>query len=103
VKCRICGCGDFTPCIVDGVPCCWVTPDLCSACLSKLPEGEQQVSVRLGEFLYLASMAHQLAEELPDYNFVERLEAARLYHAEREAQFPRRRWTRVHATQARAT
>jgi hypothetical protein len=80
MKCLICGCGDWTPCIDrDGVPCCWVTPDLCSACLRKLPEGKQQVAVEIGEFLYLASMGRQLAEELPEYTPAQDAHAARLY------------------------
>jgi len=37
--CRVCGCTDTTPCIVDGEPCSWVegiNEDLCSACEKKL-------------------------------------------------------------------
>lgn len=30
--CRVCGRTEFDACIVDGVPCHWVGPDLCSAC-----------------------------------------------------------------------
>jgi hypothetical protein len=33
--CRICGCTDTTPCLVNGVPCWWVEVDLCSACEGK--------------------------------------------------------------------
>jgi len=39
--CRVCGCTDTTPCIVDGVPCSWVEDigeDLCSACEKKMLE-----------------------------------------------------------------
>lgn len=31
-RCRVCGCTDTAACLVDGVPCSWVEPDLCSAC-----------------------------------------------------------------------
>ena len=31
-KCRVCGCTDLNACLVKGVPCHWVGPDLCSAC-----------------------------------------------------------------------
>jgi len=30
--CRVCGCTDTTPCMVDGEPCSWVEKGLCSAC-----------------------------------------------------------------------
>lgn len=30
--CRECGCTEVTACRVAEVPCCWVEPDLCSAC-----------------------------------------------------------------------
>ncbi len=30
--CRQCGCTEVTACRVNEVPCCWVEPDLCSAC-----------------------------------------------------------------------
>ena len=33
--CRVCGCTDAKACVVDGVPCHWVEPDLCSACEDK--------------------------------------------------------------------
>src|SRR5689334_15059575 len=79
MRCRICHCDEFTPCIVDGVPCCWVTPDLCSACLSALPAGEQENAIEIGQFLYLASMGRQLAEELPAYTPAQQAHAARLY------------------------
>lgn len=33
-ECRICGCSEDEPCLgADGLPCHWVTPTLCSACL----------------------------------------------------------------------
>lgn len=32
MTCRGCGCTDLEACLVDGVPCSWVEPDLCSAC-----------------------------------------------------------------------
>lgn len=31
-RCRVCGCTDDRACVVQGVPCCWVSEDLCSAC-----------------------------------------------------------------------
>jgi len=31
-KCRVCGCTDARACICEGLPCCWVEEDLCSAC-----------------------------------------------------------------------
>jgi hypothetical protein len=31
--CRLCGCTDSTPCLVNGEPCAWVLDDLCSACV----------------------------------------------------------------------
>lgn len=34
-SCRVCGCTDARACVVDGVPCHWSGPDLCSACLSR--------------------------------------------------------------------
>lgn len=34
-QCRVCGCTDDTPCIVDGEPCAWVLPDLCSGCVAE--------------------------------------------------------------------
>jgi hypothetical protein len=30
--CRVCGCTDTTACVVDGVPCHWARPEICSAC-----------------------------------------------------------------------
>lgn len=33
-KCRVCGCGDFAPCMTVAGPCFWVEPDLCSGCVS---------------------------------------------------------------------
>ncbi len=36
VECRVCGCTEFDACITEGmVPCHWVEPDLCSACVDK--------------------------------------------------------------------
>ena len=32
-KCRFCGCTDKKACVVDGIPCHWVFPDICSACM----------------------------------------------------------------------
>lgn len=33
MKCHVCGCTETTPCIdAAGVPCAWVTAELCSAC-----------------------------------------------------------------------
>ena len=32
-KCRVCGCTQNAPCIVDGTPCHWVAEDLCSSCV----------------------------------------------------------------------
>ena len=31
-RCRVCGCTEARACEVLGIPCCWVTEDLCSAC-----------------------------------------------------------------------
>jgi hypothetical protein len=31
--CRFCGCTQEKACIVDGLPCRWVYPDICSACM----------------------------------------------------------------------
>lgn len=31
-RCKRCGCTDDHACVVAGVPCCWIGPDLCSAC-----------------------------------------------------------------------
>lgn len=39
-SCRHCGCTDFQACVTDGIPCHWVEPGLCSACV----EAEQQDS-----------------------------------------------------------
>lgn len=35
--CRVCGCTDDFACEDDGTgtPCCWIEPDLCSACAGK--------------------------------------------------------------------
>lgn len=33
--CRICGCTDDNACVVDGIACHWIEPDLCSACVSE--------------------------------------------------------------------
>ena len=33
--CRGCGCTDAQACVVDGIPCHWVDPTLCSACEDK--------------------------------------------------------------------
>lgn len=39
--CRECGCTDERACQgADGDPCCWVAPDLCSACLKKMIPAE---------------------------------------------------------------
>ena len=31
-RCRVCGCGQYQPCVVANVPCFWVEEDLCSMC-----------------------------------------------------------------------
>lgn len=31
--CKLCGCTDSTPCMVDGEPCAWIMDDLCTACV----------------------------------------------------------------------
>ena len=33
MNCRKCGCTDDRACVTDGVPCHWVAPGLCSACV----------------------------------------------------------------------
>ena len=33
-RCKICGCSALNPCLVDGMPCSWSTPDTCTACVS---------------------------------------------------------------------
>lgn len=33
-QCLVCGCTDDAPCVISGVPCCWVGAELCSACAS---------------------------------------------------------------------
>lgn len=30
--CRVCGCTQNNACVIAGVPCHWVEPNLCSAC-----------------------------------------------------------------------
>lgn len=42
-KCRECGCDDLHACIDQGVPCHWVSADLCSACarLAMVAQEEQ--------------------------------------------------------------
>jgi hypothetical protein len=39
-QCRRCGCTDSNACIIDGVPCHWVSldPPICSACADLLAE-----------------------------------------------------------------
>lgn len=42
-SCRVCGCTENNACHTPDGPnptCHWVEPDLCSACVSKVPEGE---------------------------------------------------------------
>jgi hypothetical protein len=34
-RCRVCGCTDDNACLTAAGPCCWVAPDLCSACAAK--------------------------------------------------------------------
>jgi hypothetical protein len=36
--CRVCGCSDDDACVVDGEPCGWVEPDLCSGCIDQADE-----------------------------------------------------------------
>lgn len=38
-RCRVCGCGNATPCVIDedeGVMCSWVQADLCNRCAAGL-------------------------------------------------------------------
>lgn len=45
-RCRGCGCTEYSPCVVDGAPCRWVGPDLCSACRDAgeaLPAAESDI------------------------------------------------------------
>lgn len=44
--CRVCACSWCDPCIDQGLPCNWVTSDLCSACISK-DEAASQLSTPL--------------------------------------------------------
>ncbi len=37
--CRVCGCTDTAACVVDGVPCHWERPEICSACAPYLEGG----------------------------------------------------------------
>ncbi len=36
-SCRVCGCTEDNACVVDGKPCWWAEPDLCSACAGMQP------------------------------------------------------------------
>lgn len=42
-RCSRCGCTDDRACVVAGVPCCWIGPELCSACATtaELLESEE--------------------------------------------------------------
>ena len=35
--CLECGCTDTTPCVIDGVPCHWISDTLCSVCAANEP------------------------------------------------------------------
>jgi hypothetical protein len=36
--CRVCGCTEDDACLVDGEPCSWVEPGLCSGCIGEADE-----------------------------------------------------------------
>ncbi len=41
-SCRACGCTEDNACVVDGQPCWWAEPDLCSACAGMRPVRETE-------------------------------------------------------------
>lgn len=47
-RCRVCGCTELAPCVVNGTPCHWVGEDLCSACAGE-PGGEPPRPFKLND------------------------------------------------------
>jgi hypothetical protein len=71
MKCRICGCSQFDPCINRyGETCCWALSDVCSFCLPPTPETE---------YILAYQLAHSLAQELPVYDSAQQAVALDLY------------------------
>jgi hypothetical protein len=40
MQCKVCGCTEDNPCIMEGGLCSWVMPGVCSACVIELKPGE---------------------------------------------------------------
>lgn len=48
--CRVCGCTEDDPCALEDIgngitACCWIAPDLCSACRSYGPRDDARIDV----------------------------------------------------------
>ena len=62
-SCRACGCTEDNACVVDGQPCWWVEPDLCSACAGMQPASEPQVVDLVAALRASVEAAKQRREE----------------------------------------
>jgi len=44
--CRVCGCTENNACMINGMPCHWVEPDLCSDCADRANKEKEEERVR---------------------------------------------------------